>query len=256
MDYAGIFRLDGLRAVVIGGGSGIGRESAIALAAFGAEVVCADLDLDAAAGTADLIGSGASVHAVDTTNSDDMHAMARELGHVDVLVTSVGVNVRKRIVDYTQEDLMRVIQTNLIGTFNVLQAFGPAMAEAGSGSIISFSSIRATVVEPGQGAYAASKAGAIQLMRAAAAEYGPRGVRCNSIAPGVVETALTEPIRSDPEWENAYATKSALKRWAKPSELVGAVVYLASSASSYVTGAVLHVDGGWTAIDGRYEPPA
>jgi NAD(P)-dependent dehydrogenase (short-subunit alcohol dehydrogenase family) len=95
----------------------------------------------------------------------------------------------------------------------------------------------------------------VQLLRTAAAELGPRGVRVNAIAPGVVETPLTAQIRADPAWEAAYASKSALGRWAQPAELAGAVVYLASDAASFVTGSVLTVDGGWTAVDGRYDPP-
>ncbi|TVT42087.1 SDR family oxidoreductase, partial [Amycolatopsis rhizosphaerae] len=123
------------------------------------------------------------------------------------------------------------------------------------GSIIAFSSIRGTTVEPGQGPYAATKAGLVQLLRTAAAEFGPSGVRVNAIAPGVVETPLTAQIKASPEWYAAYAGKSALGRWARAEELAGAVVYLASDAASFVTGSVLAVDGGWTAVDGRYTPP-
>jgi NAD(P)-dependent dehydrogenase (short-subunit alcohol dehydrogenase family) len=130
------------------------------------------------------------------------------------------------------------------------------MAARGHGSIIGFTSIRAVAVEPGQGVYAATKAGLLQLMRTAAAELGPDGVRFNVVAPGVVETPLTEQIRNDPDWYRAYAEKSALGRWSRPSELAGAVVYLASDASSFVTGSQLMVDGGWTAVDGRYIPPS
>jgi NAD(P)-dependent dehydrogenase (short-subunit alcohol dehydrogenase family) len=129
------------------------------------------------------------------------------------------------------------------------------MAEQGSGSLIFFSSIRAQVVEPGQGVYAATKAGTLQMIRALAAELGPRGVRANAVAPGVVETPLTAQIKNRPEWYRAYAEKGALGRWAQPSEMVGAVVYLASDAASFVTGSLLFVDGGWTAVDGRFTPP-
>ena len=129
------------------------------------------------------------------------------------------------------------------------------MAEQGRGSIILFSSIRAQVVEPGQGVYAATKAGTLQLVKALASELGPRGVRANAIAPGVVETPLTAPIKDNPEWYRAYAEKGALGRWATPSEMVGAAVFLASDAASYVTGTLLVVDGGWTAQDGRFTPP-
>ena len=129
------------------------------------------------------------------------------------------------------------------------------MAERGRGSIVVFASIRAEVVEPGQSVYAATKAGTRQLARTLASELGTKGVRVNTIAPGVVETPLTAPIKARPEWYNAYAQKSALQRWATADEMTGAVVYLASDASSYVTGSVLFVDGGWTAQDGRFMPP-
>jgi NAD(P)-dependent dehydrogenase (short-subunit alcohol dehydrogenase family) len=115
--------------------------------------------------------------------------------------------------------------------------------------------VRGFVVEPGQSVYAATKAGAIQLVKAAAAEFGEAGVRVNAVAPGVVETPLTTQIKADKSWYDAYATKGALGRWSQPSELAGAVVYLASDAASFVTGSTMMVDGGWTAVDGRFTPP-
>jgi NAD(P)-dependent dehydrogenase (short-subunit alcohol dehydrogenase family) len=93
------------------------------------------------------------------------------------------------------------------------------------------------------------------LFKTLAAELGPRGVRANTIAPGVVDTPLTAPIKANEDWYGAYADKAILRRWAQPSEMVGAVVYLASDASSYVTGTTIFVDGGWTAADGRFVPP-
>jgi NAD(P)-dependent dehydrogenase (short-subunit alcohol dehydrogenase family) len=180
---------------------------------------------------------------------------ARELGAVDVLVFTAATNVRKRLLDYADAEFDRVVELNLRASFDLVRAFGGPMAERGRGSIVGFTSIRAVTVEPGQGVYAATKAGLVQLLRTAAAELGPRGVRVNAIAPGVVETPLTTQIRADPGWEAAYAAKSALGRWAQPSELAGAVVYLASDAASFVTGSVLTVDGGWTAVDGRFDPP-
>ena len=93
------------------------------------------------------------------------------------------------------------------------------------------------------------------MVRALAAELGPNGVRANAIAPGVVETPLTVQIKDSPDWYRAYAEKNALKRWAQPSEMVGAILFLASDAGSYVTGSLLFVDGGWTAVDGRFSPP-
>jgi len=172
-----------------------------------------------------------------------------------VLVSTPSMNVRKPLLEVTDEEFDRVVDLNLKGTFRLVREFGRSMAERGSGSIIAFSSIRAQVVEPGQGVYAATKAGTLQMFRALAAELGGRGVRVNVVAPGVVETPLTAQIKEQPEWYEAYADKSILGRWAQPSEMVGAVVFLASGASSYVTGSFMLVDGGWTAADGRFTPP-
>jgi NAD(P)-dependent dehydrogenase (short-subunit alcohol dehydrogenase family) len=121
--------------------------------------------------------------------------------------------------------------------------------------MIGFTSIRSQTTEPGQGAYAATKAATVMLFKTLAAELGPSGVRANTIAPGVVETPLTKPIKDQPEWYQAYADKPILSRWAQASEMVGAVVFLASDASTYVTGTTVFVDGGWTAADGRFTPP-
>jgi NAD(P)-dependent dehydrogenase (short-subunit alcohol dehydrogenase family) len=252
--YSRLFRLDGRKAVVVGAGSGIGRESALALAAHGAKVVCADRDLAAATASASM-GPGLSPYALDVLDGEAVARAAEELGPVDVLVFTAATNVRKRLLDYTAEEFERVVALNLRASFDLVRAFGRGMAERGGGSIIGFSSIRAVAVEPGQGVYAATKAGLVQLLRTAAAELGPSGVRVNTIAPGVVDTPLTTQIRAVPEWSEAYASKSALGRWSRPDELAGAVVYLASDASSFVTGSQLFVDGGWTAIDGRFTPP-
>ena len=255
VDYARLFRLDGRRAVVVGAGSGIGREAALALAAQGAHVVCADRNLPAAEDTARRAGGAASAYELDVLDGGAVHHAGREL-EADVLVFTAATNVRKRLLDYSTEEFDRVLALNLRASFELVRAFGRPMAERGRGSIVGLSSIRALTVEPGQGVYAATKAGLVQLLRTAAAELGPSGVRVNAVAPGVVETPLTAQIQADPAWYEAYAAKSALGRWARPQEMSGAVVYLASDAASFVTGSVLLVDGGWTAVDGRFEPPA
>jgi NAD(P)-dependent dehydrogenase (short-subunit alcohol dehydrogenase family) len=176
-------------------------------------------------------------------------------GGIHVLVSTPAVNVRKRLLDYTGDEFDKVLRLNLRGTFNLTQPVARIMSAQKQGSIILTSSIRSVTVEPGQGVYAATKAGLVQMARALAAELGPVGVRVNCIAPGVVETPLTQPIRNHPDWYNAYASKNALNRWASADEMAGPIVFLASDASSYVTGAVLFVDGGWTAVDGRFTPP-
>src|SRR5690606_24170940 len=174
---------------------------------------------------------------------------------LDILVCTPSINVRKPLLNYSDEEFARVVDLNLRGSFIVLQEGGRRMAAQGRGSILVLSSIRAPGIEPGQGVYAATKAGVVQLARTLAAELGPQGVRVNAIAPGIVETPLTSQIRQHPAWYQAYAEKSVLKRWAQAHELVGAVIYLASDAASFVTGSLLFVDGGWTAVDGRFDPP-
>ncbi|MBJ7599686.1 MAG: 3-oxoacyl-ACP reductase [Candidatus Nephthysia bennettiae] len=257
-EFRRLFDLDGRKAVVIGAGSGIGQASALGLAAFGARVYCADLDLERASSTAASIREGggeAEPVALDIRDGGEVAAALELSGAPDVLVVTPSVNVRKPMLEISDSEFERVVDLNLKGVFRVMREFGRAMAARRGGSIILFSSIRSQVVEPGQGVYAATKAGTVQLARTLAAELGKKGVRVNAIAPGVVETPLTAQIQQSPDWYRAYADKSALGRWAKPSEMVGAVLFLASDAGSYVTGSCLMVDGGWTAVDGRFSPP-
>jgi len=262
VDYAGLFRLDGKVALVIGAGSGIGQSAARALAAHGAYVVCADLNATAAAATADSIGEagGRGESAiVDITREEEVSRLIRATAsrhqRLDVAVTTPSINVRKPVLAYSAGEFDRVVSVNLKGTFYVLREAGRQMAAQGGGSIIAFASIRAQVVEPGQSVYSATKAGTVQVVRALAAELGPQGVRVNAIAPGVVDTPLTHQITQSPSWYRAYAERNALGRWASPDEMAGPVVFLASAAGSYVTGSLLFVDGGWTAVDGRFTPP-
>jgi NAD(P)-dependent dehydrogenase (short-subunit alcohol dehydrogenase family) len=259
MDYQNLFNLANRVAVVIGAGSGIGQAAAKGLAAHGAFVVCGDLHQESAQKTAAEIGTRATAMPVDITQTESVGELFRVVldqhKRLDIVVTTPGANVRKPISDYQDAEFDRVIELNLKGTFRVLRVAGRIMSDRGGGSIIAFSSIRSQVVEPGQGVYAATKAGIVQMVRALAAELGTKGVRVNAIAPGVVETPLTRPIKDNPAWYSAYAAKSVFGRWASVDEMAGPVIYLASDASSCVTGSVLFVDGGWTAVDGRFDPP-
>jgi len=256
-----MFDLHGRTALVVGGGSGIGQSSALALAAFGARISCADVNAAGAAETVSAIraqGGEAEAVTLDMRDSKQIDALIARLDAdhpLDILVSTPSINVRKPMLEISDDEFDRVVGLNLKGTFMLMRSVARGMAERGRGSIIVFASIRAEVVEPGQSVYAATKAGTRQLARTLASELGTKGVRVNTIAPGVVETPLTAQIKNNPAWYQAYADKSALKRWARADEMAGAVVYLASDASSYVTGSVLLVDGGWTAQDGRFTPP-
>jgi NAD(P)-dependent dehydrogenase (short-subunit alcohol dehydrogenase family) len=254
-----IFSLEGKIAAIIGAGSGIGEAVAIGAAAQGATVACLDANENAARAVAGRIGRAASAAPVDIREGDDVaaafDAIVHEHGRLDIIVSTPGINVRKPLMTYTEDEFDRVISVNLKGTFNVLRQAGRIMTAQRSGAIVVFSSIRSQVVEPGQSVYAATKAGIVQLVRAAAAEFGPSGVRVNAVGPGVVETPLTDPIKASPSWYSAYAAKSVFGRWARADEMVGPTLFLASDAASYVTGTVLFADGGWTAVDGRFTPP-
>ncbi|MBI3666564.1 MAG: SDR family oxidoreductase [Acidobacteria bacterium] len=257
-----MFRLDGRCALVAGAGSGIGRAAACGLADLGAHVICADVNHPAAESAAKKIienGGHSESIPLDITQAESVAAAFHQIRaahkHLHVLVVTPAVNVRKRLLSYADEEFDRVINLNLKGNFRLLREAGRWMSEDGGGSIIVLSSIRSVVVEPGQGVYAATKAGLVQLVRGLAAELGPKNVRVNAIAPGIVDTPLTAPIKNNPEWYAAYSRKTALGRWAGPEEVAGPIAFLASDAASYITGTVLFVDGGWTAIDGRFEPP-
>lgn len=256
------FDLTGKVAAVIGAGSGIGEAVAKGCAEAGAKVACLDINEAAARGVAEAAareGGATECAALDirdgaavTRSFDDIRARH---GSLDIVICTPSINVRKKILDYTEEEFDRVLAINMKGNFNVLQAAGRIMTAERRGSIVLFSSIRSQVVEPGQAVYAATKAGILQMARTAAAEFGPYGVRVNAVGPGVIETPLTAPIKSNKAWFDAYAAKSVFNRWGRAEEMVGPTIFLASDAASYVTGTIIFADGGWLAADGRFTPP-
>ncbi len=257
-----LFDLTGKTAAIIGAGSGIGEAVTVGCAEHGARVVCLDVNVDAAQRVADRVrsaGGRAEAARVDITDSaavDQSFADVRTRhGALDIVICTPAINVRKPILQYTDDEFSRVLAVNMKGSFGVLRAAGRIMTEQRKGSIVLFSSIRSQVVEPGQAVYAATKAGVLQMVKTAAAEFGPYGVRVNAIGPGVVETPLTAPIKANADWYRAYAAKTVFNRWAQPEEMVGPTVFLASDAASYVTGTIVFADGGWLAADGRFTPP-
>ena len=253
VDYKRLFDLSGKTALVLGAASGIGKASAEAVAALGARVIVADVDAKRLGETAEAIGADA--HVCDAANAEDVARLAATVGasyeRLDAAITTPGINVRRTVLDYTDDDFDRVIATNLKGTFLFLRAFSRLMIErGGGGSIVACSSIRAVTLEPGLAVYASTKAGIVQLVTGTASEVGQYGIRVNAIAPSIVETALTAPIKEKRDIYETYAKHTVLGRWSQPAEVGAVVAFLVSDAASYITGSTLFVDGGWTAIDG------
>ena len=262
MSMRNIFDISGKVIAVVGGGSGIGEAVTLGAAAAGATAACLDINGDAAARVAQRAREqGWPCHhgALDIREAAAVDralaAVRARRGRLDAVICTPSINVRKKILDYANDELDRVLDLNLKGNFNVLRAAGRIRCAARRGSIILFSSIRSVVVEPGQSVYSATKAGIVQMARGAACEFGPFGVRVNAIGPGVIDTPLTSPIKRNQPWFDAYAAKSVFNRWGQPEEIVGPTLFLASDAASFVTGTILYADGGWLAQDGRFSPP-
>lgn len=257
-----VHELDGKVASVMGAASGIGAAIALELGRQGATVECADIDEVGAEKTAQAIrAEGGQAHSgyVDVRSSamvaDVFEGARHSHGQLDIAVGTPGINIRKPMMTYSDDDYNAVVDVNLRGVFNVMRGAGRLMVGQRSGSILVISSISCRVAEPGQVAYAGTKAAVAQMVRVAAAEFGPFGVRVNAIAPGPVETALTDPIRQDPEWAKVYALRTALRRWAQPEEMAAPAAFLLSDRASYVTGTVMFVDGGSVDIEREFADP-
>jgi NAD(P)-dependent dehydrogenase (short-subunit alcohol dehydrogenase family) len=256
-----LFDLTGKTAVVVGGASGIGEAIALGCARYGAQVICLDINEKAAEHVAARVASDGCRCEAGALDIRDAAAVDRTFDAIasrhgfDIVVCTPSINVRKPILKYTDDEVSRVLDVNVKGNFHVLRSAGRVMTPRKKGSIILFSSVRSQLVEPGQSVYAATKAAVVQMVKTAAAEFGPHGVRVNAIGPGIIETPLTAQIKADKAWYDAYAAKSVFNRWGRPEEMVGPTVFLASDAASYVTGTVLFADGGWLAADGRFTPP-
>ena len=256
-DYRKLFDLTGKTAVVLGAASGIGKSSAEALAGLGASVVCADRNMElceaTAAGIRD-VGGEAEAMSADAASAAEVSALAEKVkakfSRLDIAVTTPGLNIRKTILDYTEEDLSMVVDLNIKGTVYFMRAFGRIMVDQRGGSLIACSSVRAVTIEPGLAVYGCTKAAIGLLVKGFASEVGGFGVRVNAIAPSIAETALTAPFKQRPDIHELYAAHTVFNRWSSSDEVAAAVAFLASDASSYVSGSTLFVDGGWTAIDG------
>jgi NAD(P)-dependent dehydrogenase (short-subunit alcohol dehydrogenase family) len=248
-----LFDLEGRVVVVTGASSGLGAQFARTLADEGARVVLAARRRDRIEALADELPDALAV-GCDVTSEDDcsrlVDAAIKRYGVIDVLVNNAGVSKPARVEDETVDDFRHVVEVNLVSTYSLSRRVGTLMAERGQGSIVNIASVVGLVGlgRMPQASYAASKAGVVNLTRELAAQWARRGVRVNAIAPGFFPSEMTAELFGNAQGEAWVAKMTPMGRGGRDGELDGALLYLASDASSYVTGAVLPVDGGWTAV--------
>jgi 2-deoxy-D-gluconate 3-dehydrogenase len=246
------FDLQGRCAVVTGAGRGIGRAVATGLSQAGADVVLLGRPGSSDA-TRDLIrerGGNVDVVDLDVSDLDAVERVGAELvdtRQVDVLVNNAGIIDREDTVDLGRESWQRVLDVNLNGLFFLCQQLGRPMVERGHGKIVSIASLLSFQGGLRVASYAASKHGVAGVTKALANEWGPRGVQVNAIAPGYMATDNTTALREDPARARSILERIPAGRWGSPEDIAGAAVFLSSSASDYVNGHVLAVDGGWLA---------
>jgi NAD(P)-dependent dehydrogenase (short-subunit alcohol dehydrogenase family) len=245
------FRLDGQTAVVVGGAGGLGSAMARGLAEAGAAVAVADVGIDQAQRVADEIakaGGRALAVAVDVADAGSVERMAAQvedrLGPIEALVNSAGITHRCAAADFPEAEWHRVIAVNLTGVFHGCQVVGRRMLARRRGRIVNIASIAGQIGLTGTVAYAASKGGVVMLTRALAVEWAPHNVRVNAIAPSWFESNIGDLIHREPGYAERAMRRVPAGRMGTPDELVGAALYLASDASTMVTGHVLAVDGG------------
>ena len=251
------FDLTGKVAIITGSGSGIGRAIALGVSQAGANVVVTELPgkTDAAIETADLVrkeGKEAISVELDVREINSVNLMVEKViesfGRVDILVNNAGINIRKKAIDILEKDWDCVMDGNLKGLIFTTQSVAREMIKKGSGKIINISSIIGVIGSDERASYTASKAGVINLTRTLAAEWAEYGINVNAIGPTYLLTSLTKSLFEDDDFKEKYFERQSIQRIGRPEDIIGAVIYLASSASDLVTGHTLMVDGGWTSV--------
>ena len=251
------FDLTGKVAIITGSGSGIGRAIALGVSQAGANVVVTELPgkTDAAIETADLVrkeGKEAISVELDVREIKSVNLMVEKViesfGRVDILVNNAGIIIRKKAIEILEKDWDCVMDVNLKGLFFTTQSVAREMIKKGSGKIINISSINGVIGSDERASYTASKAGVINLTRTLATEWAEYGINVNAIGPTYLLTSLTKSLFEDDDFKEKYFERQPIQRIGRPEDIIGAVIYLASSASDLVTGHTLMVDGGWTSV--------
>ncbi len=251
------FSLKDKVAMVTGAGQGLGRQFALALSDAGAAVVVAELNTETGPKVAEEIkATGAKAIAAPTNVVEPASVQAavdetlKTFGGIDILVNNAGISIRGDAENMPRQDWLKVIDVNLTGVFNCCQAAGRVMLNQSRGSIINIASMSGSIVNvpQHQANYNASKAAVIQLTKSLAVEWAKRGVRVNSISPGYMCTAMLQGQLADPNYGGVWLERTPLGRAGRPEELGPLVVFLASEASSFMTGANIIIDGGYTAV--------
>jgi 2-deoxy-D-gluconate 3-dehydrogenase len=248
------FDLSGRVAIVTGGNGGIGLGIAKGLAAAGAAVMIAARNAaksKAAVAEIAALGAKAETTTVDVEDSASCNAMVAatvsHFGRLDILVNNAGINVRKRPEHLTDEDWHHVLDTNLTSAFLCARAAYPELKKSGHGKVINIGSMMSIFGAPWAGPYAASKGGVVQLSRSLGAAWAPDNIQVNSILPGWIDTELTQGARQQVEGlHQRVVARTPAGRWGDPADLAGVAVFLASSASDFVTGTAIPVDGGYS----------
>jgi NAD(P)-dependent dehydrogenase (short-subunit alcohol dehydrogenase family) len=254
-----LFRVDEQVAVVIGGAGGIGEALGHGLAEYGARVVIADLDIARAQKVAGEIKSqysksGAAGFKCDVTDEHSITSLRDQVisqyGTVDILVNSHGVNIKRAATEFPVNDWDFLFNINVRGTMLTCREFGRIMVERKKGKVINLSSVRGVRATfwGGNEGYAATKASVDMITRSLAAEWAPFGINVNAIAPSTVATPFSEQTLNDPEKLNRFLASCPLNRVGQPLDVVGACIFLASPASNFITGQIIYLDGGLTAI--------
>jgi NAD(P)-dependent dehydrogenase (short-subunit alcohol dehydrogenase family) len=240
--------LEGRVALVTGAASGIGRAIAKRFVGEGANVAAGDIDEAGLQALAEECGDSLAVHRCDVTDEAQQEALAAfavdRFGGLDVVVANAGAGFASLIVEHPLEEWCRVLDLCLTGVFLTLKHAGGVLVERGAGSIVTTASLNAIQPGRGMGAYCSAKAGVAMLTEVAALEMGPKGVRVNAIAPGLVMTAATSPLKDLPGVVDEYVENTPLGRYADPDEIAEVALFLASDASGFMNGSLVSVDGG------------